>query len=502
MLYQMLTGRVPYERDTEPAKIWAHMQEPPPALAQVAPHVPMAFGEVVERAMAKDPEDRYPSAGDLARAVAAAAEDRRIGETGERSVAAGAAAPGATAYSTPVQPGDTPPKGFPAVAQPGSTGAPTYAAAGGPPTYPGGPAPTAYGSQPGTVGQGSWPQGTAPGSAAGYAPGTAQKSRTPLYIAGGVIAAVVVIAVAVLALAGGGGGGGDDKPEGNPAGEVMGGPIKVGKDPQDLAFGGGAIWTANLGDGTVSRVDPATNGAQSIKVEGFPVEVDFSDKGGLFVWNQTDSIVHVDPATNQVGDPIKLPAEIGSVAVGEGSVWVSQPSKDNVIRINEETMEIDGDPIPVGDNPGSLAVGEGGVWVTNTGDKTITKIDSSTGQVFDNPIPLEFDPGGIGVVEGTVYVGTGSGIVQIDPTSFTVEEPITLRGASFYDVGQNSLWATFPTRGQLQRIDLGTRKPVGEPINVGKGAQGVAVGLRGIPDVWVVHTKASTVTRVKPGDAG
>src|ERR687894_749903 len=93
MLYQMLTGRVPYVRDTEPAKMFAHMSEPPPSLREVAPHVPVAFDEVVTRAMAKSPDDRYPSAGDLARAAKAAAVDRQLGESDERSVATGPAAP-------------------------------------------------------------------------------------------------------------------------------------------------------------------------------------------------------------------------------------------------------------------------------------------------------------------------------------------------------------------------------------------------------------------------
>ena len=93
MLYQMLTGRVPYVRDTEPAKIYAHMQEPPPSLREVAPHVPVAFDEVIARAMAKNAEDRYPSAGDLAKAARAAAVDRTISESDERSVATGPAAP-------------------------------------------------------------------------------------------------------------------------------------------------------------------------------------------------------------------------------------------------------------------------------------------------------------------------------------------------------------------------------------------------------------------------
>jgi hypothetical protein len=53
----------------------------------------------------------------------------------------------------------------------------------------------------------------------------------------------------------------------------------------------------------------------------------------------------------------------------------------------------------------------------------------------------------------------------------------------------------------VQRIDLKTKKPIGEPIEVGKGVQGVGVGVRGVPDVWTLNTKAGTATRIKPGDA-
>src|SRR3954466_6131792 len=81
VLFQALTGQVPFPRDTEPAKIWAHMKEPPPSVAGNA-DVPDEFEEVIRRAMAKNPDDRYPSAGDLGRAALAAAEGREVG-TGE-----------------------------------------------------------------------------------------------------------------------------------------------------------------------------------------------------------------------------------------------------------------------------------------------------------------------------------------------------------------------------------------------------------------------------------
>src|SRR4051794_5731944 len=121
VLYQTLTGVVPFPRDTEPAKIWAHMQEPPPSLVAGGADVPPQFEEVVRRAMAKKPDDRYPSAGDLGRAALAAAEARGVA-TGERSVATGEAAPTqAVPQAPPPVPAtyvDAPPPGGAAPAPP------------------------------------------------------------------------------------------------------------------------------------------------------------------------------------------------------------------------------------------------------------------------------------------------------------------------------------------------------------------------------------------------
>ena len=92
----MLTGRVPFERASDHAKLWAHLADPPPRPSAVRPELPAALDAVVARAMAKDPADRYPSAGDLGRAARAAAAGAR-GTAPERTVARGAAAPGGEA---------------------------------------------------------------------------------------------------------------------------------------------------------------------------------------------------------------------------------------------------------------------------------------------------------------------------------------------------------------------------------------------------------------------
>jgi hypothetical protein len=91
LLFKLLTGEVPYPRDGEAARLYAHLNDPPPAPSLHATEVPMALDDVVIRAMSKQPEDRYPSAGDLGRAALAALSGSRP-DLPERTVATGAAA--------------------------------------------------------------------------------------------------------------------------------------------------------------------------------------------------------------------------------------------------------------------------------------------------------------------------------------------------------------------------------------------------------------------------
>jgi serine/threonine protein kinase len=74
VLYEMLTGEVPYPRARDVDKMMAHAADPPPTVTDA---VPPGFNDVVERALSKLPEDRYASAGALARAARAVAEDAR-----------------------------------------------------------------------------------------------------------------------------------------------------------------------------------------------------------------------------------------------------------------------------------------------------------------------------------------------------------------------------------------------------------------------------------------
>ena len=69
VLYQTLTKRLPYDRAGDVAKMYAHITEPPPVVTEARPDLPAALDAVVAKAMAKDPDDRYATAGDLAAAA-------------------------------------------------------------------------------------------------------------------------------------------------------------------------------------------------------------------------------------------------------------------------------------------------------------------------------------------------------------------------------------------------------------------------------------------------
>ncbi len=174
LLFKLLTGRVPFPREGEAARLYAHLNDPPPAPSLYSPEVPMALDDVVIRAMSKAPEDRYPSAGDLGRAAVAALSGAPVAIP-EHTVATGAAAtveprtmsPAPTEPTVESTPADPPP----------------------PPTKE-----TAV--------------EVSPSIGAKSSTSTKEAGRRRLMLGGGVAALVAAAIVAIVLASGGGGGGG------------------------------------------------------------------------------------------------------------------------------------------------------------------------------------------------------------------------------------------------------------------------------------------------------
>jgi serine/threonine-protein kinase len=68
MLFEMLTGRVPFQGDTPFSMMYKHLNDPPPALGTIRSDISTAVDSVIYRALAKNPEDRYESAAALSAA--------------------------------------------------------------------------------------------------------------------------------------------------------------------------------------------------------------------------------------------------------------------------------------------------------------------------------------------------------------------------------------------------------------------------------------------------
>jgi serine/threonine-protein kinase len=77
VLYESLTGDSPFSRDSLENMVAAHLASPPPRPSVTNPRVPAAFDAVIARGMAKDPDDRYGTAGGLVRAAQRAADGSR-----------------------------------------------------------------------------------------------------------------------------------------------------------------------------------------------------------------------------------------------------------------------------------------------------------------------------------------------------------------------------------------------------------------------------------------
>jgi serine/threonine-protein kinase len=73
MLHECLTGAQPYPGDSAEQQITGHLTLTPPKPSKLNPAIPAAFDDVIARGMAKQPTERFASAGELARAASAAA---------------------------------------------------------------------------------------------------------------------------------------------------------------------------------------------------------------------------------------------------------------------------------------------------------------------------------------------------------------------------------------------------------------------------------------------
>jgi streptogramin lyase/predicted Ser/Thr protein kinase len=461
VLVYALTGNPPYVRDSDEATLWAHLNAPPPSVG-----VPAEFEGVIARALAKDPADRYPSAGDLGRAALAAAG--RSAATGpERNVARGAAAP----------------PGLSATAATARISAPDAETQLSPP---------------------------ADGARAAQARGgrrAAALARRPrsLLAAAAVLAGAVLAAILLTS-----GGGGDTTttppapaPPPAPATRtaVVGHRIPVGTRPNGLTVAGGRVWALSGPGAELDIINPRTK-----TIKRFIIGADGKSVTGGFdsVWvlkGKTRSLLRRNVRTGEPVRPVVQIAYAGlpiQVVAGQGALWVgvrtpgAVAGEETVVKIDPSTLAQQRIPIPGGVQ--DIAVGEGALWVTNRFAKTVLRVDARTGA--RRAITLSGTPGGLAVGAGAVWVATSgrNTITRISPRSLDIKRIPIPSVPTRVTVGGGSVWATSMQAARLLRIDPGRRKVVDR---IKTGRQPFALDVEHGRTVWVTLLVSGTVQPVR-----
>ena len=446
VLYHSLAGVPPYQRESDEATLWAHLNDDPPSVHDRAPNVPASFDAVLARAMAKDPDDRFPSAGDLGRAAMAAA-GQPVVPGPERVVAVGEAAPG-DSQETVVSPDQ----------------APTVLAASEPRTRRLWPWALALvpiaglaliaalalggsddGGKPGTTTSGSTSTATTPQQqktaiksiAVGGRPNNIVLANSKAWVVRSGNARLVVI-------------------DAKTAKRERYSP-HVG-DPSGEAAGFDKLWVINQAAPSLVPI-----GLTSHRQEGKAVPLPAQGRavavagGSNAMWvgvrGNPGLLARIDPKNrSQPSKIIELPDGVQNITVGGGAVWIIARRRNTVTRLDiaSGTQR----PIFVGEKPFGIAYGRGAVWVTNYGDDTVTRIDS--GSLNTGTIETGNGPKGVAVGAGAVWIANSlaSTVTRIDPTTNRPSgDPISVALNPYgVDTNGNDVWVTSPSDGKVQRL--------------------------------------------------
>jgi YVTN family beta-propeller protein len=405
--FECLAGHPPFPREQEAAVMYGHLMEEPPDVSEASPGLPAALDRVIARAMAKDPEDRYQRAGDLARSLHDASTE---------AVAPTRQTPGRRPPSKPAPPRRSRRRtliaGAIGLAVILVAGLVWLAARGGTPAAgPSGRGPTP-GVRPGrevllldplsgrverrfetpagyrglqpsnvlAVGEGGiWVLSA--GGLAHIDPATRSVASfnpiTPLPHAGGIALAVGEHALWVS------GSGPDGIGVVAKIDAATFEPIEMvrfGKTPGAIAVGLNAVWTVDEITGELVEIDPATvRVRRSVSIGGSPSDVAVG-AGAVWVTDRiARTLTRFVPGTKKLTSITLTGAD--SVAAGLGEVWVIDTAAGSVLMVDPDSLVVDS--IRVGRGPIEVATGAGFVWVANAGDGTVSRVDPRTREVTE-----------------------------------------------------------------------------------------------------------------------
>ncbi len=484
MLFEALTGRLPYDRPNDAAKAFAHVNDPIPSVRAAAPEVPQALDAVVARALAKRPGERFGSAGELTRALDQALAESAPGEpviVEETVLSADQTVLSAdqtvlsadqtvlSADETVLSPDET-------ALSAGSTAPPAPA-----------PSPTATAATARQV--------SPPALVASPTPGRRPPRRRLVVWAPVVV--LVGAAVIVFVVSSG-------SPRHTPGSEVktlspgltelhtvslgsVAGGVTVGQQ--------GELWVSLPDRGSVARIS-ADGAVTKLSLGDHPGQI-ASGPAGIWVGGSSrGALVRLDEQTGRVLATSSLHATPSALTVNrdDGSAWAAD-STGSVVHIALDGG-VSGNPAHLTPPVLGLGWGEGWVWAVNgttTGLVRVSQDGSGGTSTFDTrpePVSITFSRG--------IWTAHANGsVTRFDPRPshlrVNTEVPVapSLRQISAVEA-QPSVWAISQRSHMLYRISTQPNAPITGTAALASSPVGLAVGET---SVWVA-TADGNITQI------
>jgi len=186
------------------------------------------------------------------------------------------------------------------------------------------------------------------------------------------------------------------------------GEVSVGGSPGAIVSGGGRIWVADEDGAGVTAIDAKSERVirRGLAPHAAPLRL-ATGAGGLWVSSaSTGTVRRIDLGTMAAGSPIPAGRGPAGVTVGNGLVWVANSRGGTVSRVDPSLHTVIGAPIPVGARPGGIDAGTETVWVASTAEATVSRLDITTGDRVGDPIRVPLDPGAVAVGSEAVWVAS------------------------------------------------------------------------------------------------
>ena len=451
VLHFILTAHIPFDRESDEAKLWAHLAEPPPLPSRLRRELPAEFDAVVGRAMAKNPDDRHPSAGDLGRAARAAARGA-VATQQERMVARGAASPDG------------------AQREPGFT------------------------DELSTLTRTQPPLDAAP-----------HRSRHRRAVLGGTaVAGVTALAIGIVAWlvdsreSPGGGTGAAVGAHGVHIGKVI---RDIGTRPNGVAVAGGDLWVTSHDEDRVTRIDAETGrerGEHPRVGRGAFDIVAVPDAVWVAVTARRE-VVRLDPRSGRVTRRVRPPLRPVALAAGPEDLWVAGRSgvaggADLLLHYDRQGHLVKS--ITVRHGISAITLADGALWASESRHPRLLRIDARTERLrawapLDGPAAaLAYGAGYLWATERDRNV-----VARIDPRSQRSPPNVTAAGHSLNGVvvAGGRVFVASTTDHAVIVFDPRTGRPSGRPLNVAVDPYAVAAGFG---HVWVTGQGDNTVNRL------